>query len=150
SSLSPEHFRRQQGCWISSIGLGTYLGEPDEKTDRAYSESVKLALQSGCNLLDTAINYRFQRSERVIGAAFSELLKSNAVTRDEIVFSTKGGFLSFDGVYSNPSKYFETEFVKPGICQPEDLVAGCHCMTPAYLENQLDRSLKNLQIECAD
>ena len=145
-----EHFKKEQDWWVSSIGLGTYLGEPDAPTDQGYEESVKVALQSGCNLFDTAINYRFQRSERSIGRSFSDLLKSGALARDEIVFSTKGGFLSFDGTYSNPSKYFETEFVKTGICQTEDLVAGCHCMTPAYLENQLDRSLRNLQIECVD
>src|SRR5207244_2924532 len=71
STLS-EHFRSEQDWWVSSIGLGTYLGEPDEKTDRSYAESVKVALQSGCNLFDTAINYRFQRSERSIGHAFSD------------------------------------------------------------------------------
>jgi aryl-alcohol dehydrogenase-like predicted oxidoreductase len=40
--------------------------------------------------------------------------------------------------------------VKTGICGVEDLVAGCHCMTPAYLENQLERSLQNLNAECVD
>jgi aryl-alcohol dehydrogenase-like predicted oxidoreductase len=149
SSLSG-HFRNEQNWWVSSVGLGTYLGEPDEKTDRGYTDSVKLALQTGCNLLDAAINYRFQRSERNIGQALNDSFQSRNAARDEIVISTKGGFLSFDGVYSNPAKYFETEFVKTGICQPEDLVAGCHCMTPAYLENQIERSLKNLQIECID
>jgi aryl-alcohol dehydrogenase-like predicted oxidoreductase len=151
SSLSLEHFREQQNWWMSSIGLGTYLGEPDTHTDERYTESVRVALESGCNLLDTAINYRFQRSERSIGRALSECFRSGKLSREEIVISTKGGFLSFDGDYpANPFQYFQTEFIERGICQAEDLVAGCHCMTPAYLENQLERSLKNLNVECID
>ena len=74
-SKFPGHFRRAEHVpgagqlWLSSIGLGTYLGEPDDATDRAYTEAVSTALRSGINVLDTAINYRHQRSERNIGAA---------------------------------------------------------------------------------
>ena len=28
------HFRQAQDLWMSSIGIGTYLGQPDEQTDR--------------------------------------------------------------------------------------------------------------------
>src|SRR5262245_61270354 len=62
--LAPEHYRNILDLWISSIGLGTYLGNPDESSDRAYEESIYTAFESGCNAIDTAINYRFQRSER--------------------------------------------------------------------------------------
>ena len=31
-----------------------------------------------------------------------------------------------------------------------DVIAGCHCMTPSYLLNQLDCSLRNLDLECVD
>ncbi len=70
------HFRQAQGLWVSSIGLGTYLGDPDDATDRAYVEAVKRAVRLGCNVIDTAIHYRFQRSERAIGQALRELLES--------------------------------------------------------------------------
>lgn len=145
------HFRSAENLQISSIGLGTYLGEPDEATDAAYEEAVAAVLESGCNLIDTAINYRFQRSERNIGAALKKLIDSGKVARDEVVICTKGGFLSLDGNYPpNPSQYFRDQYIKTGICKPEDIVANCHCMTPAYLENQLERSLKNLNVDCID
>lgn len=145
------HFRFAQNLQISSIGLGTYLGEPDEATDAAYEEAVAAVLESGCNLIDTAINYRFQRSERNIGAALKKLIDSGKVARDEVVICSKGGFLSLDGNYPpNPSQYFREQYIKTGICKPEDIVANCHCMTPAYLENQLERSLKNLNVDCID
>ncbi len=149
--IPASHFSEVQGLTVSSIGLGTYLGEADEETDKGYEESVESALGRGCNVLDTAINYRFQRSERSIGAAFERACKTGTVKRDEVVISTKGGFISFDGQYpANPSRYFHDEFVKTGICKEDDLVAGCHCMTPAYLEDQLGRSLQNLRLDFID
>ena len=39
-------------------------------------------------------------------------------------------------------EYVNETFVKPGIASFEDIVGGSHCMTPAYLQNQLDQSLQ--------
>ena len=52
------------GLSVSSVGIGTYLGEPDEATDEAYRQSIRSALLGGINMIDTAVNYRFQRGER--------------------------------------------------------------------------------------
>ena len=68
------HFRDLHGLTVSSIGLGTYLGDEDEKTDRRYADSVSLAIKAGCNVIDSAINYRSQRSERNIGLALRSLM----------------------------------------------------------------------------
>jgi aryl-alcohol dehydrogenase-like predicted oxidoreductase len=146
-----DHFQDIQGLFLSSIGIGTYLGEMDEETDRKYEASIERAVSLGCNLIDTAINYRFQRSERNAGTALKSLIDKGIISRDEIVISSKGGFLSFDGSYPpNPSQYIQEEYISKGICEPEDIVASCHCMTPSYLENQLERSLQNLGVECID
>ena len=67
------HFRLEQNLWLSSIGLGTYLGNPDEATDARYLDSVARAVELGVNVIDTAANYRFQRSERSIGKALRKL-----------------------------------------------------------------------------
>ena len=69
------HFREQQGLWLSSIGIGTYLGEPDARTDQGYTDAIVAAVESGANVIDSAINYRFQRSERSVGAALEELAR---------------------------------------------------------------------------
>src|SRR5262245_17064320 len=135
-----DHFREVQGLFISSIGLGTYLGNMDPESDRNYEEAIFKALASGCNLIDTAINYRFMRSEKNIGAALRKAIDQKVVSRDEIVISTKGGFLA-----SHPKDY-----VAKGICKTEDIVANCHCMTPDYLQNQLGQSLENLGLETVD
>jgi aryl-alcohol dehydrogenase-like predicted oxidoreductase len=139
------HFRQQQDLVLSSIGIGTYLGDPDEATDANYTNAVVRAVQLGANVIDTAANYRFQRSERSIGAALQTL------ARDELLICTKGGYLPFDGAPPrNVREYVEETFVKPGIASFDDIAGGSHCMTPAYLQNQLEQSLRNMKLECVD
>ncbi len=101
------------------------------------------------NVIDSAINYRLQRSERSVGAALN--LTSDEFFRDEIVVCTKAGFLTPDGeMPEDPNEYFSREYVERGILRPEDIAAGCHCMAPGYLSDQLDRSRRNLGVECVD
>src|SRR6266700_3456797 len=144
------HFRKSQDLWFSSIGAGTYLGDADDETDARYAESVVRAVELGANVIDTAANYRFQRSERSIGAALSELGR-RGFGRDEIVVCTKGGYLPFDGALPvDVRAYIEETFVGPGVAGFADIAGGAHCMTPRYLQNQLDQSLANLRVECVD
>ena len=145
------HFREAQGLALSSIGIGTYLGNPDEATDTNYTNAVVRAVQLGVNVIDSAANYRFQRSERSIGKALKTLAGDHDIQRDELLICTKGGYLPFDGAPPrNVREYVEETFVKPGIASFEDFVGGSHCMTPSYLQNQLDQSLRNIDIECVD
>jgi aryl-alcohol dehydrogenase-like predicted oxidoreductase len=145
------HFRLEQNLWLSSIGLGTYLGNPDEATDARYIESGARAVELGANVIDTAANYRFQRSERSIGKALRKLTAESGFSRNEIVICTKGGYLPFDGgPPSDVRRYVEETFVRPGIARFEDIVGGSHCMTPAYLQSQLDQSLENMNLSCLD
>src|SRR5436190_15964120 len=85
------YFRAAQNLWLSSIGIGTYLGQPDEETDRRYSAAIVRAVELGANVIDTAANYRFQRSERSVGVGLAEL-SSSGFAREEIVICTKGGY----------------------------------------------------------
>ncbi len=151
ASLATGHFRESQGLHLSSIGLGTYLGENDSAADQAYTAAVERAVQLGANVLDSAINYRFQRSERSIGAALQNLVARGEVTRPEVVVCTKAGFLTPDGeMPANPRQYFEQEYLAPGILRREEIVAGMHSMAPRYLENQIARSRRNLGLETID
>lgn len=145
------HFRDvQAGLVLSSIGIGTYLGEPDTVTDRAYTNAIVAAVEGGINVVDSAINYRLQRSERSVGAALKQLA-TKGFPRDEIVLCTKAGFLTPDAeMPDDANEYFSREFIDPGIFRPEEIAAGCHCMTPSYLADQLDRSRRNLGVECVD
>jgi aryl-alcohol dehydrogenase-like predicted oxidoreductase len=136
---------------VSSVGLGTYLGNEDAGTDALYRDAVVRAVELGCNVVDSAINYRHQRSERAVGGALGALVRLGRAARDEVLVATKGGFLPFDGEYpSNPRAYIQETFIRPGIIRPGDLVASCHCMAPAYLRHELARSQRNLGLDCMD
>src|SRR3982074_1364540 len=126
------HFRLEQDRWLSSIGAGTYLGNADDDTDQRYVESIARVVQRG---------------ERAVGKALHVLTGESGFAREEIVICTKGGYLPFDGAPPRDvRRYVEETFVKPGIASLEDFVGGSHCMTPAYLQNQLDQSLRNMDL----
>jgi aryl-alcohol dehydrogenase-like predicted oxidoreductase len=144
------HFRLAQGLVLSSVGIGTYLGQPNEATDSSYTAAIVAAVQAGINVIDSAINYRLQRSERNIGAAL-KVLANKGFSRDEIVVCTKGGYLTADrDMPADANRYFFEEYIQKGVFTAKDIAGGCHCMTPRYLDNQLGRSLKNLGVDCVD
>ncbi len=150
-TCDPHHFRPFQDLWVSSIGLGTYLGETDDATDALLRDAIQTAIASGCNVLDTAINYRCQRSERVIGTTLDELITTGVVAREELLICTKGGYLPFDGaVPADPTRYLLDTLISPGHAPYEEIVAGCHCLSPTYLDHALTTSLKNLRLETID
>jgi len=149
--IDADHFREIDGLLLSSIGLGTYLGDADAETDESYRQAIIRAVELGVNVIDTAINYRFQRSERVIGQAFRDLESAGRAAREELVVATKAGYLTFDGnPPPDPRQYFHETLVQTGIVGPRDVVAGSHCMTPRYLEHQIDQSLRNLGVHTID
>src|SRR5271157_1840186 len=147
----PDHFRHAIGLSVSSIGIGTYLGDHDKETDRAYEEAIKAALLGGINLIDTSINYRFQRSERSIGKALGELVASGRIRREEVVVATKGGYITFDGdVPADPRAYLRENYLKTGLIRPDDLVEGSHCIAPRYIDAMIEASRANLGLETID
>lgn len=147
----PGHFRKALGVWLSSVGIGTYLGEPTPAQDDQYRESVAFAIAHGINVIDSAVNYRHQRSERAVGAALQAVVASGKAARDELFICTKGGFLSFDGQeQADAAAYFYEKVIHSGLAQEEDVAMGCHVMTPDYLHAQITASLGNLGLECID
>ena len=129
-------YRPIYGLEVSTLGLGTYLGNPDEATDRSYHHAVGAAVRGGINLLDTAINYRHQHSERSIGSALDELFRDGDVHRDEVIVATKAGFLTPGAV--------------PDFLKADDIVGNMHSMHPDFLADQIDRSLANLGLDTLD
>jgi aryl-alcohol dehydrogenase-like predicted oxidoreductase len=143
----PGHFRPLLGIPVSSIGLGTYLGNDDERDDEAYAQALKAALLGGINLVDSAINYRFQRSERVIGQVLAQLTREASLTREQVIVATKGGFVPFEG---NPLREMEERFIRAGLIRPDEWVESCHCIAPPYLDTMVETSRHNLNLETID
>jgi aryl-alcohol dehydrogenase-like predicted oxidoreductase len=142
------------GARVSSIGLGSYLGECDDADDIRYADTAHHAIASGINLLDSSINYRCQHSERAFGKALSRAVRMETASRDELVVCTKGGYIPFDDVPPASreayQEYVHATYIEPGIARPEEIVAGGHCIAPAFLADQLARSRANLGVETID
>jgi len=151
SKAAAGHFRQTSSLSLSSIGVGTYLGREDKETDAGYEACVELALSSGVNVFDSAINYRGQKSERAIGRALARAIEQGVASREEIFVSTKGGYLPHDSDDPRePRRYILETFVESGIAPRLTIVQGGHCLAPGYLEDQIDRSRKNLGLATID
>jgi Predicted oxidoreductases (related to aryl-alcohol dehydrogenases) len=141
------YFRRFDPGVISSVGIGTYLGEPTDRVDTRYQRAIRVALDNGVNVVDTAVNYRCGRSEAVVGRA----LREAAVDREAVTVATKGGFVPFDGSRpADPGAYVRDQFVAPGLVNAEDLAQGSHCISPAFIDTMVDRSLDRLGLDKID
>jgi len=151
SGANSENFNEFENLFLSNVGIGTYLGDPDAKTDELVKNAVKQSIQSGVNVVDTAINYRSQKAERSVGKAIAELVKEGKINRNQIFVSSKNGYVTNDAdVQLGFWEYVKEEYSQKGIVQEGDVTSGYHCMTTSYLSDQLDRSLKNLDLECLD
>lgn len=147
------HYRQTpDGLWVSSLGLGTYLGDPTDAVDTLYRAAFTRAVSMGCNVFDLAVNYRFQRSERAFGSWLAQALAASTLQRDEIVIATKGGFVPFDGGYpADPKKWVYDTFIATDIAHANEFAATYqHCLSPAYLEVMIEWSLINLGVQTID
>ena len=122
------------GLSLCSLGVGTYLGETDDTVDSAQKTALVQLLGKGCNVIDTAPNYRGGRSERCIGEALRLSIEQGAIVRESVFLSTKAGLVP----------------------ENESLPSECHegpdrsCFDPLWLEMSVHRSLKRLGLESVD
>jgi len=123
---------------MPDLTFGTYRGAPDFQTDDIYRNSLELAIKNGIKRIDTAINYRNQRSEKVIG----DLLKSNEDLR--LIISTKGGFISDCDESSQEIKLIHS------LKRPNIIADGNHCIETEFIFYQLNKSIENLGLKSID
>jgi aryl-alcohol dehydrogenase-like predicted oxidoreductase len=147
-SYAGDFYRDAAGLLVSSIGMGTYLGECDDHEDARYAAVIEDGIERGLNLIDTAINYRCQRSERAVGRAVQNAVSSGIAARSDLVVCTKGGYIPLEGqppaTRVEYDAYLNTEYFERQTMSPSDVVAGGHCLKPRFLANQVARSLENL------
>jgi aryl-alcohol dehydrogenase-like predicted oxidoreductase len=154
SRFAADFYRAGAGATVSSIGFGTYLGASDDADDAAYSAAIRHAIASGVNLLDTAINYRCQRSECALGAAIQAVLGADEARRDELVVCTKGGYIPLDDcpppTRADYQAYVQREFIAPEIVHPSEIVGGGHSLAPRFIRYCVAKSRQNLGLRTID
>ncbi len=120
---------------LSGLGIGTYLGNPDDETDARYIDAIEEAVRQGINVIDTASNYRNGRSEVCVGEALKRLYATREIYRSEVLLASKAGFLS-------PAT--------TGFADADSIACGCHSMAPSYLSATIDHSLSAMDVETID
>jgi aryl-alcohol dehydrogenase-like predicted oxidoreductase len=147
------HFKEFDDLILSSIGMGTYLGdlskEDDTDIENALYESVK---SHAINVIDSAINYRALKSEKSIGRSITRLVNDGIISRDEIFVSTKNGYITNDGDYPmlDVWEYIQRMYISTGIIKAEDISSGYNVLKPAYIEKCIERSRFNLKLDTLD
>ena len=146
SSFEPEAFRQLTGTDLttSKIGYGTY--RVDHRFDE-HSETLRKAIQAGCNLIDTSSNYTDGGSETLIGNVLSEQISAGQIERSEIIVVSKVGYIQ--------GQNLDEAMRREGEREPwEEVVKymdGCwHCIRPDFLVDQWRRSSDRLQLETID
>lgn len=151
SSALESNYKEFAGLTLSNVGIGTYLGNTDDQTDKMVTEAIIQSVQSGVNVIDTSINYRSQKAERAVGKAAERLIQDNTATREQLFVCTKSGYVTNDAdVDQGFWEYVKQEYTDTGIIKADEITSSYHCMTPEYLSDQIERSLKNLNMDCID
>ncbi len=81
--------RLPQGETLPSIGLGTWRMGESAGSRRAEVAAIRLAVEIGYRVFDTAEMYGEGRAEQLLGQALDDALRAHAVRRDEVFIVSK-------------------------------------------------------------
>ncbi len=132
------------GLHCSQAGFGGYRIADGVEPHR---QALHLALEGGINLIDTSANYADGESETLVGKVLTDAIRSGTLHRQEIIVVTKAGYLQGQNyALSQARKSQGRPF--PDLVPYADGLA--HCIHPEFLEDQLTRSLKRLNLATLD
>jgi aryl-alcohol dehydrogenase-like predicted oxidoreductase len=147
NNIPPKNFRRpyplpfknglEDSLDLSTVGLGTYLGAPNDEDDfDTYITAKHLLMSKTVNVIDTAINYRCMKAERILGQVLNTVInQEKTINRDEVFISTKAGYMPDDGDNGIPASVLIEELFEKELITTEDIAGGIHCMHPSFLEH---------------
>jgi len=147
------HFKSFENLHLSSLGMGTYLGQVSKEDDQAVENAVYQSVRSGAiNVIDTAINYRAMKSEKSIGRALLRLVNDGVISRDQVFVSTKNGYITNDGDYPNIDvmEYMHRMYIQTEVITADDISSGYNVIKPSYLAKCIDKSLTNMHLSTID
>jgi aryl-alcohol dehydrogenase-like predicted oxidoreductase/nucleoside-diphosphate-sugar epimerase len=120
---------------LSNVSIGTHRGEISDEIDDQYQVSLTESILKGINVIDTAINYRNGRSEKVVGKVIDVLINEKKIKRDDVFIITKGG-------YCNKPYGFPL--------LTDDELKNNHSIRSCFLKWSLTESYKNLKLKTID
>lgn len=148
-----DHFKVVENLYLSSLGMGTYLGNLSQQDNIDIENAVYNSITSGSiNVIDTALNYRSMLSEKTIGRAIAKIFEENVLDRSQIFISTKNGYFTNDGEYPtiDIDQYLKNMFLDSEVIKESDISPSYNIMNPNYISRCIDKSLCNMGIETLD
>jgi len=136
---------------ITSVGIGSYVGEADDITDFFLYDAIKQSvLSGGINKIDTAPNYRYMKSERTIGKILTTLHSKYQVNRDELFVTTKAGYVPEDGQRMVSQREMIERYIDKGVPADSFVRESGHCLHPKFLKMSVEESLERLNLQTLD
>ncbi|NIQ92609.1 MAG: aldo/keto reductase [Deltaproteobacteria bacterium] len=132
------------GLFASQAGFGCYR---TDQTDPEHEKSLRKALLSGINLIDTSSNYGDGGSERLVGTVLQDLIRSGDISRDSVVVVSKVGYLQGQNYEISQERKRQGKPFKELVLYADGLE---HCIHPEFIDDQLTRSLKRLKLDTLD
>ena len=109
------------------------------------------ALISGTiNMVDTASNFRYRKSERVVGAAVRYLMKEKYFQREEMVLGSKGGFIAEDADLGVTQRQIVKRLLAKKVIASEAEVYQSSCIEPSFIAHQFEETLDNMGLQALD
>ena len=150
TSCSPDFYSLDHNnLTLSSIGVGMYKGDNSLAGDKSWEQSLIESIKSGINVFDTAIRYRNQRSEKILGKVLTNLISAKKLKREEVFICTKGGLIGI------PVGYIEEEYIQDIVLgkwkiRRNEIYKNIHCLSLSFLKKQFAISLENLNLSTFD
>jgi aryl-alcohol dehydrogenase-like predicted oxidoreductase len=150
--LHTSHFRLRNDLWMSSVGIRVRGSGVYDQNGEQQRAALVDAVHLGCNVVDTVVDHPNRDSELVLGQALASIFALGRVSRDEIIVSSHGGHVRFEGAYpAGAAAYVRKNLIESGIAAADEFAQGWHhCIAPKYLRLQLRQSLTNLGLGTLD
>lgn len=123
---------------LSNIGFGCY--RIDDRVEEHYN-ALRKAITSGITLIDTSANYSDGRSELLVGNVITDLISENKIRREDVMIVTKGGYMQGQNYNFAVKRKKQGNPFKDVVEIEEGL---WHCISPDFLEDQINRQLFRL------
>lgn len=134
----------ETGLTVSAAGFGCYrISQGVLK----HEQALHRAILAGINLVDTSANYADGGSESLVGKVLADLVKSGDLKREQMIVVSKVGYLQGQNLALSRQR---KEAGNPFVELVEYDKGTEHCIHPAFLKDQLGRSLERLGLETLD
>ncbi len=122
----------------NTFGFGCY--RIDNRIEE-HNNSLARALSNGIRLIDTSANYTDGRSEILVGNVLNDMIEGGRIKREDVVIVTKGGYMQGKNYQFARRKRDDGSPFEDVVEYEEGL---WHCISPDYLEDQINRQLYRL------